>query len=97
MGFNIGKFKVGVQQDTKEVWEFWPISFKWGNQIPCSTFFAWHGWQIGAENCHLHETSKSCISGFRDIYGQTIHIGKLKIIFGSLDRPDNKTCSTIKA
>ena len=61
----------------------WPISFAWGHQLPPSSFFAWHGWQVGSEPCALEDTAQSCVHGFRGVFGQTLHIGRLKILFGS--------------
>ena len=60
----------------------WPIRFAWGHQLPPSSFFAWHGWQVGHEPCALEDTARNCVSECRDVFGQTLHIGRLKILFG---------------
>ena len=60
----------------------WPIRFAWGHQLPPTSFFAWHGWQVRDEPCALEETSDRCVPGYRGVFGQTLHIGRLKIMFG---------------
>lgn len=57
-----------------------PIRFAWNPSASC--WFKWHGWQTGAERCAYSETSKSCVPGYRRVFGQTLHFGPLKVMFG---------------
>ncbi len=61
----------------------WPIRIKWR---PYGTYWGWHGFQVGTELCSLSETSKACIPGHRRVFGQTLHVGPLKIVFGAVER-----------
>jgi hypothetical protein len=71
----------------------WPISFKWGNQLPMSKFFNWHGWQVYCEDVPVEKTSVGCIPGKRAVFGQTFHIGPLKILLGLTANKDSRDCS----
>ena len=63
----------------------WPIRLGW-QPGGCSTFFGRHGWQIGSERVPVTDTSSGCMPGSRDVFGQTFHIGALKIKLGPRSR-----------
>jgi hypothetical protein len=44
--------------------------------------FGRHGWQVGSEAVPFEKTSHGCMPGYRDVYGQTVHLGPIQIIFG---------------
>ena len=62
-------------------WLLWPIRVKWG-AAGSSTWFKSHGWCVGSESVPTSETAFGCMPGFRDVFGQTLHFGRLKITFG---------------
>ena len=55
----------------------WPIRLKWGHY---SHWFVRHGWILDHERCSY--TARGCMPGWRGVYGQTIHFGKLKVCLG---------------
>jgi hypothetical protein len=55
----------------------WPIRLKWG-QFP--HWFERHGWPVGSERCNY--TAWGYMPGWRGVNGQTLHLGKLKVMFG---------------
>jgi hypothetical protein len=61
----------------------WPIRISWGPKAS-SVWFVTHGWQTGVERCAPHETSEACMPGYRRLFGQTFHLGRLKVKFGPL-------------
>jgi hypothetical protein len=69
----------------------WPISLGWISGW--TPFFTWHGWGIGHESCLVSETGNLSMPGYRDIYGQTLHLGPLKIMFGPRKHDVDKWCS----
>ncbi len=50
-------------------YQWWPVRFTW-NRGTSSKFFNWHGWQTGWDGLE------------RRVFGQTFHIGALKICLG---------------
>jgi hypothetical protein len=68
----------------------WPIRLAWVRATkPAQKFFDRHGWQIGAEYVPEELTGEGCPLGFRKVFGQTFHIGALKIMCGpTLERND---------
>jgi hypothetical protein len=62
---------------------WWPIKLRWikgGNH----TFICTHWFAVGSERCSDDETSGRCCPGYREVFGWTLHIGNLKVIFGSV-------------
>lgn len=57
----------------------WPIRLNWGD-MSSSCWFGRHSWYVGPET--NYPGSLSCIPGWRQVYGQTIHFGRLKVCFG---------------
>lgn len=51
---------------------YWPIFLRW-NKIS-HKFITWHGWQLGYEGLE------------QKVFGWTLHVGPLKICFGSTAR-----------
>jgi len=61
----------------------WPIRLGWAPRLtPGGKFFDRHGWQVGTEQVSWHETGEDCMLGYRKVFGQTFHIGALKIMCG---------------
>lgn len=82
-----------IQPDRSRL-QFWPIRLAWGRS---SSWFATHGWQVGSELCGRHETSLGNAPGRRDVFGWTLHLGLLKVLFGVddvewLDRKRDRAC-----
>lgn len=59
----------------------WPISLKW-SAATTSRWFRQHGWQVGSERCSAADTSDGCMPGYRAVFGWTLHLGQLKVVFG---------------
>lgn len=51
---------------------YWPIFLRWG--MTSHKFITWHGWQVGYEGLE------------QKVFGWTLHVGALKICFGSASR-----------
>jgi hypothetical protein len=62
-------------------WLLWPIRLSWGPKLS-SAWFTTHGWQVDTERCSVAETGKRCMPGFRGVFGRTLHLGRLKVLFG---------------
>ncbi len=78
----------------KSVKLWWPIKLKW---VRASLrdhlrfhLFTTHGFWVGWEACRMEETSRRAMYCRREVYGWTLHIGALKVIFGSVPeiKPD---------
>lgn len=55
---------------------FWPIKLKWAKPLRKdmrSLWFKKHGWQVGWDGMGM------------GVFGWTLHLGRLKICFGSKD------------
>ena len=52
---------------------YWPIFFRWQRKAS-RKFFNWHGWQLGYEGLE------------QKVFGWTLHVGAIKICFGSTTR-----------
>jgi hypothetical protein len=65
------------------VHQWWPIRLGWCSGGALS-FFDWHGWQTGWE-------SPAC--GARRVFGQTFHIGALKVKLGRGEREVDEYCA----
>lgn len=66
-------------------WLWWPIRLRWVQPISKSLRSKWfttHGWQVGTERCAESQTGRRCMPGFRDVFGRTLHLGRLKVLFG---------------
>jgi hypothetical protein len=77
-------------------WALWPISLRWvpplrlsevdgphsGAPRLHSAWLATHGWWIENESVPAAKTAFGMMPGFRKVYGQTLHLGRLKICFG---------------
>jgi len=63
----------------------WPVRLGWARKTT-GRFFDRHGWQVGCERVPLVETGYGCMPGFRKVFGQTFHIGALKVIAGPRPR-----------
>ncbi len=63
---------------------YWPIFFRWQRKAS-HKFFNWHGWQLGYEGLE------------QKVFGWTLHIGPLKICFGSTARLPIKTHYTYRS
>jgi hypothetical protein len=61
--------------------QVWPIRLKW-SAGSASRFFDRHGWQTGTERTPDGSTGGRCMPGYRAVYGQTFHIGRLKVCLG---------------
>ena len=51
---------------------YWPIFLRWG--LTSHKLITWHGWSVGYEGME------------QKVFGWTLHIGPLKICFGSVSR-----------
>lgn len=51
---------------------YWPIFLRWGSRS--HKFITWHGWSVGYEGLE------------QKVFGWTLHVGPLKICFGSVTR-----------
>lgn len=56
-----------------KIYRRWPIRLKWGAQMS-SRWFDWHGWELGSDRL------------WRQVFGWTYHMGRLKVIFGGHGR-----------
>lgn len=63
---------------------YWPIFLRWQRKAT-HKFINWHGWQIGYEGLE------------QKVFGWTLHIGALKICFGSVSRLPEITRYTYKS
>lgn len=52
---------------------YWPIYLRWQRRA-ATKFITWHGWSVGYEAME------------QKVFGWTLHIGPLKICFGSANR-----------
>lgn len=62
-------------------WLLWPIRLRWVPGSP-SRWFTSHGWQVGTERCPESQTGGRHMPGFRGVFGRTLHLGRLKVLFG---------------
>jgi hypothetical protein len=69
----------------------WPIRFSWKRKS-AGKFFDRHGWQVGSEPVALADTSWGCMPGYRDVFGQTFHIGAFKIMCGPIRQEERFCC-----
>lgn len=67
-------------------WQLWPIGLRWGDKLSSSRPFSTHGWRVGTESVPVAKTSFGCMPGFRKVFGQTLHLWRLKICFGRVRR-----------
>ena len=59
----------------------WPVRFtRKTDGFP--PHWGWHGWHVRYENVSREKTSAGCMPGYRAVYGQTLHLGRLLILFG---------------
>lgn len=63
---------------------YWPIAIHWQRKAS-HKFINWHGWQLGYEKIQQR------------VFGWTLHIGALKICFGSVSRLREITRYTYKS
>lgn len=64
----------------------WPISVERG--MPGCWHFGQHGWELGAERVDFEDTAIGNMPGYRSVYGQTIHLGPIRVSLGPLgERP----------
>lgn len=64
-------------------WQLWPIRLGWARPlIGWSSWFATHGWQTGSELTGDGSTAYGMMPGYRKVFGQTLHLGRLKLKFG---------------
>lgn len=59
-----------------------PISIRWGHEQSKARWFTTHGWQTGAERVSVPLTGDGNVLGYRNVFGWTLHLGRLKICFG---------------
>jgi hypothetical protein len=64
----------------------WPIRVRWAPGR-ATRWFDWHGWQVGTESVSRVKTSRACMPGYRRVFGQTLHLGPLLVMFGPRPRP----------
>jgi hypothetical protein len=62
-------------------WLLWPIRLRVAEHRS-KAWFKTHGWQIGFEPVPESQTAFGCMPGWRGLYGQTFHLGRLKVLFG---------------
>lgn len=70
-----------ISRKDKSRWMWWPIRIKF-SAASASTWFRRHGWQTGFERVAVSKTSFGCMPGFRSVFGQTWHFGRLKVCLG---------------
>lgn len=61
--------------------QLWPIRLKWSAHS-ASRLFDRHGWQTGTEHTPDGSTGAGFMPGIRGVFGQTFHIGRLKVCLG---------------
>ena len=54
----------------RERFLWWPIRLHWARGPAARTWFKTHGWQVGWDGIEQR------------VYGRTVHLGPLKILFG---------------
>ncbi len=69
-----------IRDKIKNRYVLWPIRFAWAKTR--NDLFDWHSWVIGGEKCKIADTAIGMEVGYRGVLGQTLHIGRLHIIFG---------------
>lgn len=82
-----------LRDDEGHRWQLWPIRLGWAAPlIGWSPWFRTHGWQTGSEPTPNGSTAFGMAPGFRKVFGQTLHLGRLKVKFGRdlLDRAASK-------
>lgn len=62
-------------------WQLWPVRLSWGDRVS-SCWFTTHGWQTGTEPTEDGSTAHGMMPGLRKVFGQTLHLGRLKVLFG---------------
>lgn len=72
---------IRTRDDDGNRWQIWPIRLKWGDGIS-SGWFKTHGFQTGVEPTSDGTTARGCMPFLRKVFGQTLHLGRLKIVFG---------------
>lgn len=63
---------------------YWPVFLRW-NRLGSHKFITWHGWSVGYEGLE------------QKVFGWTLHIGPLKICFGSVSRLPETTRYTYRS
>lgn len=64
-------------------WQLWPIRLAWVRPLGrWSSWFVTHGWQTGTEPTGDGSTAFGLMPGLRKVFGQTLHLGRLKVKFG---------------
>jgi hypothetical protein len=70
----------------------WPIRIMWGSPMS-SKWFGVHGWEAKPDVVDVELTSLGMMPGYRQTWGWTYHIGRLKIVFGRSGRRRKETSS----
>jgi hypothetical protein len=63
-------------------WQLWPVRLSLCLGFAARSWFQVHGWQTGCELTPDRSSGGGCVPGVRHVYGQTYHLGPLKILFG---------------
>jgi hypothetical protein len=72
IGSPLAVLRRAFRPSDEAIHQWWPLRLSWRPRGALS-FFDWHGWQTGWE---------SAVCGARRVFGQTFHIGALKICLG---------------
>lgn len=76
IGSPLAVLRRALRPSDDAIHQWWPVRLSWCPRGALS-FFDWHGWQTGWE---------SAVCGARRVFGQTFHIGALKVKFGRGER-----------
>lgn len=79
MATRFGLFR-SVKRDGGRL-RMWPIRLRWAPRS-ASGWFMVHGWERAADVVSLARTSFGMMPGFRQTWGWTFHLGRLKVCFG---------------
>lgn len=63
-------------------WQLWPVRLSFVTHFGARAWFRVHGWQTGSELTMDGTNARGCVPGIRLVFGQTFHLGPLKILFG---------------
>lgn len=77
-------FFQGCLRDGARV-HIWPIALGWSEKL-ASKWFGVHGWETQADLVPDELTSFGMMPGYRQTFGWTFHLGRLKIYFGPRDK-----------
>ena len=79
---NYGCGDCGHRWKARDRYQWWPIRILWRRKS-ATKFFTWHGWQTGWDGIEQR------------VFGQTFHVGALKVCLGKQLRKEDRDCAKV--